>query len=73
MTKLLEEAVAQFRTLPAQEQDRAAEILLPLVCGPYDHEFDAEQLVGIDHAIDEANRGTFASSERIKGIFNRDL
>lgn len=71
MTKLLEEAVAQVRALSAGEQDRAAEVLLALVRGPYEYEFDDEQLAGIDHAMGQADTGKFASESRIKSISDR--
>ena len=40
MTKLLEEAVAHVRALPANAQDRAALLLLALMSDPYEHEVD---------------------------------
>ena len=73
MTKLLEEAVALAHTLPENEQDRAAQVLLAFTRELNDYELDAEQLAGIDHAMGQADRGDFASGKRVKGIFDREL
>jgi len=49
MTKLLEEAVALLGTLPEDEQDRAAHVLLAFTRERSEYTLDAEQLAGIDH------------------------
>lgn len=71
MTKL--EAVAQVRTLPEDEQNRAAEVLLAFADDRRDYTFDVEQIEGIRHAIAQADKGQFASDERLRGIFGRAL
>ena len=43
MTKLLEEAVALLATLPEDEQDRAAKVVLAFTRGLDEYAFDAEQ------------------------------
>lgn len=73
MTKLLEEAVAQVRTLPEEEQDRAAEILFALAHERPDYTLDAEQIEGIRHAVQQAGRGQFADDKRLRTIFGRSL
>lgn len=73
MTKLLEEAVAQLRTLPEDEKDRAAEVLLAFAHDRRDYTYDAEQIEGIWHAIGQADRGEFASDKRLGKIFGRAL
>ena len=59
MTKLLEEAVAELRTLPKDEQDRAAEVLLAFAHDRQDYTLDAEQIEGIRHAMVQADKGQF--------------
>ena len=73
MTKLLEEAVAQLQTLPEDEQDRAAEVLLAFAHDRRDYTLDAEQIDGIRHAMGQADKGQFASDKRLRKIFGRAL
>ena len=70
MTKLLEEAVAHIQTLPEEEQNRAAEVLLIAFSkDERDYNFTDEQIAGIEHAIEQAQRGEFASDEDVREIF----
>ena len=73
MTKLLEEAMAELRTLPEDEQDRAAEVLLAFAHDRRDYTLDAEQIEGIRHAMTQADNGQFASDKRLRKIFDRAL
>ena len=73
MTKLLEEAMAELRTLPEDEQDRAAEVLLAFAHDRRDYTLDAEQIEGIRHAMGQADKGQFASEKRLRKIFGRAL
>jgi len=73
MTKLLEEAVAQVQTLPEDEQDRAAEVLLAFAHDRRDYNFDAEQIAGIQHAMVQADNGQFADEKRLRNIFGATL
>ena len=73
MTKLLDEAVALLGALPEVEQDRAAQVLFAFTRELNDYDFDAAQLAGIDHAMRQADRGDFASDERVSGIFDQSL
>ena len=73
MTKLLEEAMAELRTLPEDEQDRAAEVLLAFAHDRRDYTLDAEQITGIRHAMGQADKGQFASEKRLRKIFGRAL
>jgi hypothetical protein len=73
MTKLLEEAMAELRTLPEDEQDRAAEVLLAFAHDRRDYTLDAEQIEGIRHAMAQADNGKFASDKRLRRIFGRAL
>ena len=66
MTKLLEEAVAHIQTLPEEEQNRAAEVLLIAFSkDERDYNFTDEQIAGIEHATEQARRGEFASDEDV--------
>ena len=73
MTKLLEEAVAELRTLPEDEQDRAAAALLAFARDQQDYKLSMEQIEGIRHAVGQADRGEFASEKRVREIFGRSL
>ena len=70
MTKLLQEAMAHIQTLPEDDQNRAAEVLLIAFAKTEPrYSFSAEQLAGIDHAIEQAKNREFASDETIRGLF----
>jgi hypothetical protein len=73
MTKLLEEAIEELRTLPENEQDQAAQALMAFARERHDYRFDDEQLAGIHHAMDQADRGEFASDTAKRNIFGRTL
>jgi hypothetical protein len=73
MTKLLEEAVAELRTLPEDEQDRAAAALLAFTRDREDYTLSVEQIEGIQNAMGQADRGEFASDKRLRKIFGRSL
>jgi hypothetical protein len=73
MTKLLEEAVAELRTLPEDEQDRAAAALLSFTRDRQDYSLTVEQIEGIRHAMDQADRAEFASDGQLRKIFGRSL
>jgi hypothetical protein len=73
MTKLLEVAVAELRTLPEDEQDRAAEVILAFAHDRRDYTIDAEQIEGIRHAMIQADKGQFASGKQLRKIFGRAL
>ena len=73
MTKLLEEAVEELRALPEDEQDRAAQALIAFARERADYTFDEKQIAGIHHAMEQADRGEFASDAVVRGIFGRSL
>ena len=73
MTKLLEEAVAELRTLPDDEQDRAAAALLSFARDRQDYSLSVEQIEGIRHAMGQADRGEFATDAKLRKIFGRAL
>ena len=66
MTKLLEEAIAKLKTLSDEQQDRVAELLLHLAEGEAEFELTEEQIEGIEIAMQQADRGEFATDEEIR-------
>lgn len=73
MTKLLEAAIEEVRTLPENEQDQAAQALIAFARERHDYSFDDEQIAGIHHAMDQADRGQFAGDAAMRDIFGRTL
>jgi hypothetical protein len=73
MTKLLEEAVEEVRSLPEDEQDRAAQALIAFARERADYTFNDEQIAGIHHAVGQADRGEFVSDAEVRKIFSRSL
>ena len=73
MTKLLEEALARVQTLPDDEQDRAAQVLIALVADTRPYSLSDAQIAGIELAMEQADHGRFADGNRTKTIFRRAL
>lgn len=73
MTRLLQEAVARLSTLPEEEQDRAAEILIAFSSDGSPYTLTHEQIAGVELAMQEADEGSFAAPERVREIFGRAL
>jgi hypothetical protein len=73
MTKLLEEAVEELRTLPDDEQDRAAQALLAFARDRQDYDFDDEQIAGIHHAMGQADRGEFVPDAAMRTFCGRAI
>jgi hypothetical protein len=61
MTKLLEEGIQAVRELPADRQDMAGELLLTLAASEPQYPLSSEQVEDLRLALEEANRGEFAS------------
>ncbi len=61
MTKLLEKGIEAIRSLPADRQDMAGELLLSLAKSESQYRLTAEQLADVKLAIAEADRGEFAT------------
>ena len=72
MTKLLEQAIAKVRELPAEDQDTLAVILLSMAAGgsaiPPLYE---ETRAAIREGLDQARQGKFAADEEITALWNR--
>lgn len=73
MKTLLDQAVALLKTLPEDEQQRAANVLMALAEERSLYTLDDDQLEGIDHAMAQADRGAFASDADIVDLFDQRL
>ena len=73
MTTALQQAVAQIEMLPRDEQDRAAEILVALASDNRSYQLTPQQLAGVELAMQQADRGQFATKEQVRELFGRDL
>jgi predicted transcriptional regulator len=72
MTKLLEKAIAQARSLPPEEQDTLAAVLLAMTdqetgVVPLDDETHAK----IREGLQQARRGEFASNAEVEALWKR--
>jgi hypothetical protein len=73
MTTLLEEAVAELRTLPEDEQDRAAAALVAFTRDRQDYTLSMEQIEGIRHATSERERFSAAHYELWGVVLNATI
>ncbi len=70
MTRLLTRAFAELEKLPADRQDEMAAMLLDLMAGDKaDFTLSPEQEAGLRSAIEQANRGEFATREDMDSLF----
>jgi hypothetical protein len=65
MTTLLDQGIQAVRELSAERQDMAGELLLRLAAGAPRYQLTAEQLEDLKRAIEQADRGEFASDQEI--------
>ena len=65
MTKLLEQGNKAVEELPAERQDMAGELLLTLVAREPRRELTREQIEDLRLAIEQADRGEFATDSDI--------
>jgi hypothetical protein len=72
MTKRFEEAVTEIRKLPAEQQDRVADLLIELT-GREDEApaLTPEQVAGVHLALEQVKRGEFASDESVERLLYR--
>lgn len=70
MTELLEQAVERVRALPADQQDAFARVLLRLAGdeGPA-YRLTPEEDASLAGSLGEAERGEFATDERVQAIW----
>ncbi len=71
MTKRLEEAVAEIRKLPAEQQDRVADLLIELTGREKAPALKPEQVAGVHVALEQVRRGEFASDESVERLLYR--
>jgi hypothetical protein len=72
MTKLLEKAIAQARTLPPEEQDALAAMLLTMTDeGAGMVPMDEEARAAIRQGLEQARRGEFIPEEEIEALWKR--
>jgi len=72
MTKLLEEAIAKVRALPAEGQVEEAEIMLSVAAkrgAPVP--LDSETRAAVRRGVDQARRGEFVSDDEMAKFFKR--
>jgi hypothetical protein len=70
MTVLLEKAIESVRALPAEMQDSLARMLLQFAgVDQSTIELTAEETASFDESIAQADRGEFATDERIRSIW----
>jgi hypothetical protein len=63
MTKLLEKGIEAVRSLPADRQDMAGELLLGLATHEPQYRLTPEQIEDVRLAVAEADRGEFATDK----------
>lgn len=65
MTRLLEQGIRAVQELPAERQDMAGELLLTLAASEPQYGLTREQIEDLRLAVEEANRGEFATDSEI--------
>jgi len=65
MTKLLEKGIAAIRALPEERQDMAGELLLSIARSEPQYRLTSEQIQDVRLALEEADRGEFASEKEM--------
>jgi predicted transcriptional regulator len=72
MTKLLEKAIAQARSLPPEEQDTLAAVLLAMTDeGTGSVPLDDDTRAAIREGLAQARRGEFASDAEVEALWKR--
>jgi hypothetical protein len=72
MSKRFEEAVAEIRKLPDEEQERVADLLIELISDVEEAPaLTAEQIAGVHLALEQVERGEFASDESVERLLYR--
>jgi hypothetical protein len=70
MTKLMEKAISKLRRLPVKRQDELAEVILDLAQDA-NYKLTTEQTSEIETAIEEADRGQFASEAELVALWKK--
>jgi hypothetical protein len=71
MTKLLEQGIQAVRELSAERQDLAGELLIALASGNRQYRLTREQMDDLKLAVQEADRGEFASPSQIADTWKK--
>jgi hypothetical protein len=71
MTKLLKQGIQAVRELPAERQDMAGELLLTLATGAPQYRLTPEQIEDLKLAVQEADRGAFATAGQIADTWKK--
>lgn len=70
MTELLEQAVERVRTLPPDQQDEFARVLLRLTGDDEPvYQLTPEEEASLAKSLEEAERGEFATDEQVRAIW----
>ena len=75
MSSRLDEAVAHIKTLPEDDQERAASALLAFADerSSFDYTFTDEQFAGIEHAMSQVANGELASDDEVAKVLGQPL
>jgi predicted transcriptional regulator len=71
MTKLLENAIARIRELPAEDQDAVAVAMLSMAEETPIVALDDETRAAIREGLEQARRGEFVPDEEIEALWRR--
>ncbi len=71
MTKRFEDAVAEIRKLPAEQQDRVADLPIELTGKEEAPALTPEQVAGVHLALEQFKRGEFACDESAERLLYR--
>jgi len=71
MTKLPEQGIHAVRELSADRQDMVGELLLTLATADPQYALTREQIDDLKLAVQEADRGEFATSEQIADTWKK--
>ncbi len=72
MTRRFEQAVAELRKLPDEQQDKVADLLIELAEGDdLPAPLSADQIEGVRLALKQARLGQFASDDSVERLLYR--
>jgi len=72
MTKeQIDEILNRVRTWPAEEQEKAADVLLAMEGSRRVYQLSDDDRASIRRGLEQARRGEFASDKEVKAIFDR--
>ena len=71
MTKLFKEGVAAIEALSADRQDLAGQVLLEIAGRPPKYVLTPEQVEDVKAALEEMERGEFATDEEMEEVWRR--